>query len=108
MNNSFKLATAYNLLDSVEYAEGSVVSKILIKNDAGNISLFAFDKEQSLSKHTAPFDAFVQILEGEANIIIDDIPAKLGAGDGIIMPANIPHAVEAPHKFKMLLIMMRG
>ena len=106
--NSFKSSEVYGLKESVEYSEGSTVSKIVSKNDAGNITLFAFDKGQSLSKHTAPFDAFIQVLDGTAIIIIDDKPYEVSGGQGIIMPANISHAVEAKEKFKMLLVMIRG
>lgn len=108
MNNTFNTAEIYNLKESVEYASGSTVSKIVSKNDSGNITLFAFDKGQSLSKHTAPFDAFIQVLDGMAKIIIDDKPFNLKQGDSIIMPANIPHAVDATERFKMLLVMIKG
>ena len=106
--NSFKSSEVYDLKESVDYSEGSTVSKIISKNEAGNITLFAFDKAQSLSKHTAPFDAFIQVLDGTAIIIIDDKPFEVSEGQGIIMPANISHAVEAKEKFKMLLVMIRG
>ena len=106
--NSFKISEVYELRQSVEYSEGSTVSKIVSKNDAGNITLFAFDKGQSLSKHTAPFDAFIQVLDGTAIIIIDDKAHEVSEGQGIIMPANISHAVEAKEKFKMLLVMIKG
>lgn len=106
--NTFKTSEIYTLRESVEYSNGSTVSKIVSKNDAGNITLFAFDKGQSLSKHTAPFDAFIQILDGKAKIIIDDKPYNMNEGEGIIMPANISHAVEATERFKMLLVMIKG
>lgn len=108
MNNTFNTAEIYNLKESVEYASGSTVSKIVSKNDSGNLTLFAFDKGQSLSKHTAPFDAFIQVLDGQAKIIIDDKPFNLKGGDSIIMPANVPHAVDATERFKMLLVMVKG
>ena len=73
----------------------------------GNVSLFAFDKGQSLSEHTAPFDAMVQVIEGKAEIIINNKPYILNAGESIIMPANNPHAVNAIEQFKMLLIMIK-
>jgi len=93
--------------DLVTYQEGSVVSRQVTKADAGNITLFAFDKDQELSEHTAPFDAFVHVLEGEADIRISGKAFHLKAGDGIIMPANEPHAVRATTRFKMLLTMIR-
>ncbi|HLA07638.1 MAG TPA: cupin domain-containing protein [Anaerolineales bacterium] len=93
--------------DLVTYQEGSVVSRQVTKADAGNITLFAFDKDQELSEHTAPFDAFVHVLEGEADIRISGKAFQLKAGDGIIMPANEPHAVRATTRFKMLLTMIR-
>ena len=108
MSNTFNTSETYNLKDSVEYASGSIVSKIVSKNDSGNLTLFAFDKAQSLSKHTAPFNAFIHILDGKATILIDDKPYILIQGEAIIMPANIPHAVEATEKFKMLLVMVKG
>ena len=89
------------------YQDGSVVSRQITKADAGNVTLFAFDKDQELSEHTAPFDAFVQVLEGEAEIRISGKPYHLGTGDAIIMPADEPHAVFALQRFKMLLTMIR-
>ena len=105
--NTFEKSRKYTIKESVSYAEGSVVSKIIQKNDAGNITLFAFAEEQNLSEHTAPFDAMVQIIEGSARIIIDGKIHLLGEGEMIIMPAGIPHAVEAVTAFKMLLIMLK-
>ena len=89
------------------YQDGSVVSRQITKADAGNVTLFAFDKDQELSEHTAPFDALVQVLEGEAEIRISGKPYHLGTGDAIIMPADEPHAVLALQRFKMLLTMIR-
>ncbi len=94
------------LADLVSYQEGSVVSRQITKADAGNVTLFAFDVEQELSEHTAPFDALVHLLEGEAEIQISGKPYLLNAGDAIIMPANVPHAIKAKTKFKMLLTMI--
>ena len=104
----FEKSKIYNLKNSVTYAEGSIVSKIIEKNDAGNLSLFAFDKGQNLSEHTAPFDALIQIVEGEGEIIINKESFHLKEGEIIIMPANIPHAVEAKERFKMLLTMLKA
>ena len=97
-----------HLAEMVEYQEGSVVSRQIIKADAGNITLFAFDTDQGLSEHTAPFDALVHILEGETEVSISGVPYRLSAGDGIILPANEPHALKAIQKFKMLLTMIRA
>lgn len=104
----FQNSAVYTLKESVSYADGAVVSKIVTKNGAGNLTLFAFDQNQSLSKHSAPFDAVIQILEGKAKVTIDDKPFELSEGQMIIMPANIPHAVDALEKFKMMLIMIKG
>lgn len=92
----------------VNYQPSSIVSRIMIKKPSGNLSLFAFDTGQSLSEHTAPFDAIIQVLEGKAEVIIGGKSNHLSTGDTIIMPANIPHAVNALEKFKMLLTMIKG
>jgi quercetin dioxygenase-like cupin family protein len=97
-----------NLVEMVNYQEGAVVSRQVIKEDTGNVTLFAFDQEQGLSEHTAPYDALAHILEGEAEITISGKPFRLKAGDAIIMPANEPHALKATQKFKMLLTMIRA
>ncbi|MFT4073806.1 MAG: cupin domain-containing protein [Dysgonamonadaceae bacterium] len=93
---------------SIEYAEGGVISKQILKNKAGNITLFSFDKGQGLSEHTAPFDATVYILEGNVRITLGGTPFILKEGESVIMPANIPHALHAEEKFKMILIMIKG
>jgi len=104
----FPKAEKFSFTDSVTYADDSIVSKILLRNDKGNVTLFAFDKGEELSEHTAPFDAIVQVLDGSVEIEIDHKPHILITGESIIMPANIPHAVTALEKFKMLLIMIKG
>lgn len=101
-------ATVFSPVNNIEYSKNSIVSQQITKNDVGNITLFAFDKDQQLSEHSAPFDATVQVLDGEAEIRIGGTPHVLKAGDMIIMPANIPHAVFAISAFKMLLIMIKG
>jgi len=106
-NKSFPTAEKFSMTDKVAYAEGSVVSKIIIRNDKGNVTLFAFDKGEFLSEHTAPFDAIVQILDGTGEVVIDGDPFQLKVGESIIMPANIRHAVNAPERFKMLLTMIK-
>ena len=103
----FKPAEIMNFVDKVEYSTEGIVSKRVIQKDTGNVSLFAFDKEQQLSEHTAPFDALVQVLEGKAEIRIDSKPFLLGEGQSVIMPANIPHAVFATENFKMLLTLIK-
>ncbi len=95
------------IAELVSYQAGSVVSRQITKAETGNVTLFAFDKDQELSEHTAPFDALVQVLEGEAEIKISGRPYHLGTGDAIILPADEPHAVLALQRFKMLLTMIR-
>lgn len=97
-----------NLAEMVNYQEGAVVSRQITKAEAGNVTLFAFDTGQGLSEHTAPFDALVHVIEGEAEVTISGQPFHLKAGDAIIMPANDPHALKAIQKFKMLLTMIRA
>ena len=99
---------AFDLEAFVEYAAGSVVSKTLLKKDTGNLTLFAFDAGQGLSEHTAPFDAVVYILDGQARITIGGDPRTVACGEMLIMPANISHALHAEERFKMLLVMIRG
>lgn len=98
----------FQLEKHVDYASGSVVSKMLIKKEIGNITLFAFDAGQGLSEHTAPFDAVVYILDGKAEISIGGKPSAVNTGEMLIMPANVPHALQARERFKMLLVMIRG
>lgn len=97
-----------HLAELVNYQDGSVVSRQITKADAGNVTLFAFDKDQELSEHTAPFDALVHVLDGSAEVTISRKPFTLQTGDAIIMPANEPHALKALTPFKMLLTMIRS
>lgn len=97
-----------NLKEHIEYSTGSVVSRTLKENRAGTITLFAFDAGQGLSEHSAPFDAVVQVIDGEGRFIIGGEEHDLKAGQLIIMPANVPHAVRAKQRFKMLLTMLRA
>lgn len=101
-------ARAFGLSDSIDYASGAVVSKTIIKKSTGNITLFSFDKGEGLTEHTTPFDALVQILDGNAEITIGGNPNSLQAGDAIILPANVPHSLKAIEKFKMLLTMIKS
>jgi len=107
IDKTFNTAEVYNLKDIVEYSEASTVSKIISRNEKGNLTLFAFDKGQNLSEHSAPYDAIIQVLDGSGKIIIDKKAHIVKAGQLIIMPANIPHAIEANERFKMLLIMIK-
>ena len=107
MPNPFH-AKVTELAQAISYQEGSVVSRELIRKDAGTITLFAFDEGQGLSEHTAPFDAFVQILEGKVEIAIGGTPNQLSGGQFIIMPAGLPHALKALSRFKMMLVMIRS
>ena len=97
-----------HLADMASYQDGSVVSRQITKADAGNVTLFAFDQDQELSEHTAPFDALAHILDGSAEIKISGKAFHLETGDAIIMPANEPHALKATRPFKMLLTMIRN
>ena len=108
MNKDSPAPTVVDLADNVSYAEGSVVSKTLVDKKTGTLTLFSLDAGQGLSEHTAPFDAVVQILDGEALLTIggEDVTAK--AGQLVVMPAHVPHALRAVQRFKMLLIMIRS
>jgi len=99
---------AHVLSDLVQYAAGSIVSRVILKQPGGNVTLFAFDQGQELSEHTAPFDALVHVLDGEAQLLIGGNPVAVRAGEAAVMPAHIPHAVKALTKFKMLLTMIRS
>ena len=98
----------HELASLVAPAEGSIVSRVLAKNDAGTVTLFAFDEEQGLSEHSAPFDALVQCVEGRIEITIAGERYPLRAGELVLMPKDVPHAVHAPERCKMLLTMLRG
>jgi quercetin dioxygenase-like cupin family protein len=100
---------ALNLKDEITYADGAVISKTLLKKETGNITLFSFDKGQGLSEHTSPFDAVAQVVEGKGVFIIAGELKTVKEGEMIIMPANIPHDVQAAEEpFKMLLTMVRS
>lgn len=101
------IGKAFNLASLLDYQDDSVVSREIIKKDTGTVTLFAFDKGQGLSEHTAPFDALVYIADGSVEIRISGNPNILKKGEMIIMPANKPHALKAISRFKMLLIMLR-
>jgi quercetin dioxygenase-like cupin family protein len=97
-----------NMEGLVAYQDGSIVSKEIIKKSTGTTTLFAFDRDQGLSEHTAPFDALVYILDGEAEIIISGESHQLKTGEMIIMPGGKPHALKAVKRFKMMLVMIRS
>lgn len=101
-------AKILDFCDIVQYQKGTIVSKGIMDDKNGRVSLFAFAKGEKLSPHKAPFDALVQVLEGEAEIVIDDKPFNISAGKYIIMPANIMHAVNAHQNFKMLLTLIKS
>ncbi len=106
--NENATGTPFNLDAHIAYFDESVVSKTLLKKEAGNITLFAFEAGQGLSEHTAPFDAVVYIVDGEAQITIGGENQTVTAGELLVMPANIPHALHAAQRFKMLLVMIRS
>jgi quercetin dioxygenase-like cupin family protein len=107
-SNEFEKAKVFSFNDSVEYASGGILSKTVLKKKTGNISLFSFAKGEALSEHTAPFDGMIQVVDGKAEIIIGGKSFFLEAGQAIIIPANIPHAVKAVEKFKMVLTMIKS
>jgi quercetin dioxygenase-like cupin family protein len=107
-SNEFEKAKVFSFNESVEYASGGILSKTVLKKETGNISLFSFAKGEALSEHTAPFDAMIQVVDGKGEIIIGGKSYFLEAGQSIIMPADITHAVRAVEEFKMVLTMIRS
>lgn len=97
-----------NVKDMVTYQEGSIVSKEIIKKPTGTVTIFAFDQDQGLSEHTAPFDAMVYVLDGETEILISGEAHQLREGEMIIMPGGKPHALRAVRRFKMMLVMVKS
>ena len=106
--NVVRSAEVKQLVDLLQYQDGSIVSRVLLKNKGGTVTLFAFDVGEGLSEHTAPFDALVVVTDGEADIEIAGESFKVRQGETIILPANRPHALKAATRFKMLLIMIRA
>ncbi len=102
------LGQALKSTELVSYQEGSIVSRTIIDKDTGTLTLFAFDEGQGLSEHTAPFDALVYLLDGEAEVTISGKPLNLKQGEMVIMPANRPHALRAIKRFKMMLVMIKS
>ncbi|MBL7847358.1 MAG: cupin domain-containing protein [Cyclobacteriaceae bacterium] len=107
MSNLIEPANIFATAESIEYADGSVVSKTIVKKPTGNVTLFAFDKGEGLAEHSSPHEALVQLLDGKAEITIDGNPYHVVAGQAIILPANIPHALKATERFKMMLTMIK-
>ena len=99
---------AVKTAELVNYQDGSIVSREIVKRPTGNVTVFAFDEGQGLSEHTAPFDALVQVLEGEVEITISGKPQHLQGGELVLLPANQPHALKAIKRFKMILTMIRS
>jgi quercetin dioxygenase-like cupin family protein len=102
------VAQAQNLNGLIEYAQDSIVSKTILDKPVGTITLFAFDEGQKLSEHTAPYDAVVQVIDGRGQLTIGGRQVAVAAGELVIMPGNVPHAVAAGERFKMLLTMVRS
>ena len=100
------MAGPENLLASVGYQDGAVVSRTILKKETGNVTVFAFDEGEGLSEHTTPYDAMVQVLEGRVDISIGGEGYSLESGEWMVMPANVPHALESAGRFKMLLTMI--
>jgi quercetin dioxygenase-like cupin family protein len=107
-SNEFEKSKVFSFNESIEYSEGGIVSKTVLKKQTGNISLFSFAKGEALSEHTAPFDAVIQVVDGTGEITIGGTPYIVKTGETIIMPANISHAVKAIENFKMVLTMIRS
>ena len=103
---SDSLEKAADMASMVEFQDGAIVSRTVMDKEPGTVTLFAFDRGQALSEHTTPYDAMVVVLDGEAGITIGGESQRVGAGQMVIMPAGIPHAVDAPERFKMLLVMI--
>ena len=101
-------AELFRPLERIDYQEGAVVSRTLLKRDGGTMTLFAFDAGQGLSEHTAPFDAVAHVLDGQAEVTIAGVPRLVSAGEMVLMPADQPHALAARTRFKMLLTMIRS
>ena len=100
-------ATPVRLADQVAYASGAVVSRQLVKNESGSVTLFAFDAGEGLSEHTTPHDALVTILDGQAKITVGGEVHEVGSGEALLMPGGVPHALAARDRFKMSLVMLK-
>ena len=107
-SNEFEKSKIFSFSESIDYSDGGIVSKTVLKKQTGNISLFSFEKGEALSEHTAPFDAKITVVDGNGEVVIGGKSFVLTAGQTIIMPANITHAVNAVEKFKMVLTMIKS
>lgn len=108
MSNTIETAKTFLPTENIAYADGSVVSKMIVKKPAGNITLFAFDKGEGLAEHSSPHEALVQVIDGTAEITIGGNPHSVKHGQCIILPSNIPHSLKANEKFKMMLTMIKN
>jgi quercetin dioxygenase-like cupin family protein len=107
MSNTIATSTIFLPADIIEYASSSVVSKMIVKNPAGNITLFAFDQGEGLSEHSSPYEVLVQVIDGTAEITIGGNSFDVPQGHCMILPSNIPHSLKAQEKFKMMLTMIK-
>jgi Uncharacterized conserved protein, contains double-stranded beta-helix domain len=107
-SSEFEKSKVFGFSESVDYSDGGIISKTVLKKETGNISLFSFDKGEALSEHTAPFDAMITVVDGKGEVVIGGKSFILASGQSIIMPANITHAVNAVEKFKMVLTMIKS
>lgn len=108
MSDKIDTSKAFDTTNSIDYANNSVVSKVVLKKLSGNITLFAFDKGEGLTEHSTPHDAMVQVLDGQAEITIGGNANAVDKGQCIILPANVPHALKANERFKMMLTMIKS
>lgn len=104
----FEKSRVFTFSESIDYTDGGIVSKTVLKKETGNISLFSFAKGEGLSEHTAPYDALIQVVDGKGEIIIGGVSFMVDSGESIILPADISHAVKATENFKMVLTMIRS
>ena len=104
----FEHSNVFRFPEKVDYSSGGIISKRVIDRPVGTVTLFSFDQGQRLSTHSAPYDTMAQIIEGKAEIVINEVSFIMNTGEAIIMPAGIPHAVNALEKFKMVLTMIKG
>lgn len=104
----FEKGATFRADELIAYAEGGVVSKEIVHSDAGSITLFSFDAGQGLSEHTAPYDALIQVVEGEMELTVDGTKHAIGAGSSFVIPSGAPHSVHAARQFKMMITMIRG
>ncbi len=108
MNKTIEISKTFLPAENIEYANGSVVSKMIVRKPSGNITLFAFDKGEGLAEHSSPHEVLVQVIDGRAEISIGDISHSVDQGHCIILPSNIPHALQANERFKMMLTMIKN